>query len=59
MATYDASFYDGLGYDPEVTTVHPFTQQYMKESSFFTNTKLILIILFIVAGEILQIFKAK
>lgn len=58
MAEYDASFYDGLGYDPEVTKVHPFTKMFMNQSSIFLNTNLILVILFVMIGEE-RIFKLK
>lgn len=51
IATYDSVFYDGLGYDPEVATVHPFTKKFMKQSSFFSNTELILLLLVALAGE--------
>jgi len=47
IALYDASFYDGLGYDPNKTAVHPFAKPFMSENSFFENTFLILVILVI------------
>lgn len=54
MATYDNVFYDGLGYDPDVEKVHPFAEKFLKQSSFFKNKELILIILITVASEYYQ-----
>lgn len=45
IALYDASFYDGLGYDPNKTAVHPFAKPFMPENSFFEQTSVIIIIL--------------
>lgn len=50
-AIYDASFYDGLAYDPVSTTVHPFTKRFSPKSSFFNNTTLIMCLLVAFTGK--------
>ena len=52
IALYDATFYDGLGYNPNDTTIHPFAKRFTKEYSLFENTFLILTILVIFAGKL-------
>jgi hypothetical protein len=51
IAIYDQIFYDGLGYDPNNTAIHPFAKRFMTENSFFDQTAVILIILVIAASE--------
>jgi hypothetical protein len=51
IATYDSVFYDGLGYNPAETKLHPFAAQFLKQSSFFKNTSLILVILIFVGSK--------
>lgn len=51
IALYDSSFYDGLGFDPNKTSVHPFAKPFMPENSFFEHTFLILVILVISASK--------
>lgn len=51
LATYNSEFYDGLGYDSESTTVHPFTKEFTKQSSFFANKELIMLLLVVMTGE--------
>lgn len=52
IAIYDESFYDGLGYDPKRTSVHPFAKPFLNENSFFDKTAIILIILVVAASEL-------
>lgn len=47
IAEYDASFYDGLGHDPNNTKIHPFAKPFVPENSFFENSTLIWLILVI------------
>lgn len=59
IAIYDESFYDGLGHDPNKTSVHPFAKPFMNENSFFDKTAIILIILVIAASKFyLKAFKS-
>lgn len=51
IALYDGSFYDGLGHDPNKTSVHPFAKPFMPDNSFFDKTTLILLILVISASK--------
>lgn len=51
IAMYDSSFYDGIGYDPNNTSIHPFSQRFISANSFFENTFLILVILVVAASE--------
>lgn len=51
IALYDASFYDGLGHDPNNTSVHPFAKPFLPENSFFEKTYLILTIFVIAASR--------
>lgn len=51
VALYDASFYDGLGYNPNDTTIHPFAKPFVNENSIFESTSLILIILAVLGGK--------
>lgn len=51
IALYDSSFYDGLGFQPNNTSVHPFAKAFMPENSFFDHTFIILIILVISASK--------
>jgi hypothetical protein len=51
IAIYDASFYDGLGHDPNSTTIHPFTKRFSPKSSFFNNTMLIMCLLVAFTGR--------
>lgn len=53
IAIYDRSFYDGLGFDPNDTSIHPFAKQFIKEDSFFEKTLLILMI-FLISGSKLK-----
>lgn len=46
IAVYYSEFYDGLGYDPETATVHPFVKPYIRES-FFDNTPLLVLLTFL------------
>lgn len=51
IALYDTTFYDGLAYEPNTTTIHPFAKRFKSENSFFDNTFLIIIILVLCASE--------
>lgn len=51
IALYDVSFYDGLGYDPNNTSIHPFAKRFVNENSVFKNTFLVLIIMVIGASK--------
>lgn len=51
IAVYDATFYDGLGYDPNNTAIHPFAERFMPANSFFDKTTLILMIFVISASK--------
>lgn len=51
IAIYDSSFYDGIGYNPNDTSVHPFAKPFLAENSIFNSTSTILIILVILARE--------
>lgn len=51
IAVYDATFYDGLGYDPNNTAIHPFAKRFMSANSFFDKTTLILMIFVISASR--------
>lgn len=48
IAVYDKSFYDGIGYNPNDTSIHPFAQHFSK-NSIFDSTSSILTILVILA----------
>lgn len=52
IAIYDETFYDGLGHDPNNTSIHPFAKRFKSDNSFFQNTSLILIILVISASKL-------
>lgn len=52
IAMYDRSFYDGLGYDPSNTSIHPFAVPFTPENSFFDKTAIILIIFVIAASKL-------
>jgi hypothetical protein len=52
IAIYDQSFYDGLGFDPNNTSVHPFAKPFMNENSFFDNTMGILLIFVFAASKL-------
>lgn len=51
IALYDRSFYDGLGHDPNDTSIHPFAKPFSNENSVFKNTFLVLIIMVIGASK--------
>lgn len=51
IATYDSGFYDGLGYNPKNTAVHPFAKQFTSENSIFENTALLIILLITLTGK--------
>ena len=55
IATYDSVFYDGLGYDPENVSIHPFATAFQSESSLFANTPLIVILFVILGSKLLSI----
>lgn len=56
IALYDANYYDGLGFNPNNTDVHPFAKPFIPENSFFENTLLILIILIVAASKLNLVF---
>ncbi|KAG5679177.1 hypothetical protein PVAND_008767 [Polypedilum vanderplanki] len=47
ITTYDHGFYDGLGYNPNKTTIHPFEKPFINKNSLFENTPLFIMILVI------------
>jgi hypothetical protein len=51
MATYDHGFYDGLGYDPDKTTIHPFEEPFINKNSLFENTPLFMMLLIILSSK--------
>lgn len=51
IALYDATFYDGLGHDPNNTSVHPFAKRFTNENSILKNTFVILVIMVIGASK--------
>lgn len=51
IATYDSSFYDGLGYNPDSTTIHPFAKPFVNESSIFNNAPLLILLLIILGRK--------
>lgn len=51
IATYDSSFYDGLGYNPDSTTIHPFAKPFVNETSIFNNTPLLILLLIILGRK--------
>lgn len=63
IAIYDTSFYDGIGYNPNDTSIHPFAKPFTTENSIFNSTSSILIILVMLARKLrnshidLDIFK--
>jgi hypothetical protein len=51
MATYDSGFYDGLGYNPNTTTIHPFAKPFMPDNSLFKHTYIFVILLIVLGGK--------
>lgn len=51
IATYDSVFYDGLGYNPENKSVHPFVKVY-RNDSVFGNSTFLVILLIILASKL-------
>lgn len=51
IATYDSSFYDGLGYNPDSVTTHPFAKPFTNENSVFNNTPLLILLMIILARK--------
>lgn len=56
IATYDSVFYDGLGYNPESVSIHPFARAFQTESSLFNNTPLIIILFVILGSKLIYLF---
>lgn len=56
MATYDHGFYDGLGYDPEKVTIHPFEKLFINNNSLFENTPLFIMLLIFLTSKYAYIF---
>lgn len=52
MAIYYSSFYDGLGHNPNSTTVHPFEKPFVKAISIFSNEKLLILLMVIFARKL-------
>lgn len=51
IATYDASFYDGLGFNPDSTTIHPFAKPFVNENSIFNNAPMLILLLIILGRK--------
>lgn len=51
IATYDSSFYDGLGYNPDSSTIHPFAKPFINENSIFESRPLLIIFLMVFARK--------